>query len=112
LSREDGRIDWQSDAQTIHNHVRGMNPSPVAFTEWTRGPLKIHRTEVVDTDSPGTPGLVEEFSAHDGFIVSCGKGKLRVCEVQPPGKKRMDGPSFACGYRIEKGMYLNQQSVQ
>ena len=110
LFKKDGRIDWQKDAQSIHNLVRGINPAPGAFTDWIRGPLKIHRTEIVETESPGTPGYVEESSPHDGIVVSCGKGKLRLCEVQPPGKNRMDGPSFVRGYRIERGISLHRQS--
>lgn len=102
IFKKDGLINWKRDAQSIHNHVRGMNPFPGAFTEWKKGPLKIHRTKIVDTGTSGTPGLVTESDAHDGFIVSCGSGALRILEVQPPGKKVMDGASFVRGYRIEK----------
>ena len=84
-----------------------MNPSPGAYSEWTKGPLKIHRTGVTDEDTPGTPGLITEASGKSGLIVSCGKGTLRILELQPPGKKVMDGPSFVCGYRIESGMNIS-----
>ncbi len=106
LFKEDGFIDWAKDALRIHNQIRGMNPAPGAFTDWSHGQLKIHRTKIVDTDTPGTPGLVTESSPREGFVVSCGRGKLRIVEVQPPGKKRMDGASFVRGYRIEKGMII------
>ncbi|MCE5252527.1 methionyl-tRNA formyltransferase [bacterium] len=107
LFKEDGRIDWSGDARSIHNQVRGMNPTPGAYTEWRRGPLKIHRTKVVDEDTPGTPGMITEASPQNGFVVSCGKGKLRILELQPPGKKVMDGPSFVRGYRIATGHVLS-----
>ena len=106
LFREDGRISWERDADDIHNRVRGMNPVPGAFTDWKKGRLKIHRTQVVESGSSGTPGLVVESCPQDGFVVSCGKGTLRILEVQPPGKKTMDGASFVCGYRIERGMFF------
>lgn len=111
LFKEDGRIDWRKDAQSIHDHVRGMNPTPGAFTVWTRGFLKIHRTKIVDTVSTGEPGLITESSVHEGFVVSCGKGRLRVLEVQPPGKNNMDGASFVCGYRIKAGMNITGRAV-
>ena len=110
LFKEHGRIDWSKDARSVHNQVRGMNPSPGAFSDWPRGPLKIHRTQIVDTESPGTPGLVTDSSPHAGFVVSCGTGKLRVLEVQPPGKKIMDAASFVRGYRIETGMFIDRKN--
>ncbi|MFC1694049.1 methionyl-tRNA formyltransferase [Candidatus Latescibacterota bacterium] len=108
LFKEDGRINWSRDAQIIHNQVRGMNPRPGAFTESAIGNLKIHRTIIMDTDSPGTPGLITEVSQQSGLTVSCGKGELRILKIQPPGKKPMDGASFHRGYRIEKGVYINK----
>ena len=109
LSKNDGRINWAKDAQSIHNQVRGMNPSPGAFTEWSQGVLKIHRTEIVDKETPGTPGLIVESSPKEGIIVSCFRGKLRIIEVQLSGKRSMDGPSFVRGYRIKKGSLLHDK---
>jgi len=106
LFKEDGFIDWTKDAFSIHNQIRGMNPAPGAFTDWSHGQLKIHRSKIVDTDNPGTPGLVTESSPREGFVVSCGRGRLRIVEVQPPGKKSMDGASFVRGYRIEAGIII------
>lgn len=106
LFRKDGLIDWSRDARSIHNQVRGMNPEPGAFTVWRGGNLKIHRTRVIDEDTPGTPGLAVKASPREGLAVSCGKGKLRLLEVQPPGKKVMDDASFVRGYRIAEGALI------
>lgn len=105
LHKRDGLIDWTGGARSIHNQVRGMNPAPGAFTPWCRGPLKIHRTLVTDETAPGTPGLVTD-AGNDGFTIQCGRGRLRVVEVQPPGKCPMDGGSFVRGYRIGAGAML------
>jgi len=104
LRKSDGLIDWGKDVRTVHNHVRGMNPAPGAYTGWKGGALKIHRTRVLDETSKGTPGLVVKASGRDGLAVSCGTGTLGMIEVQPPGKKAMDGASFVRGYRVETGM--------
>jgi methionyl-tRNA formyltransferase len=53
------------------------------------------------------PGLITGASPHKGIMVSCGKGKLSILELQPPGKKNMDGPSFVRGYRIQEGQYIH-----
>jgi len=103
LFKKDGLIDWTRDARSIHNQVRGMNPAPGAYTEWTKGPLKLHRTAIVDDTTQGNPGSIINASPREGPVVSCGTGSLRILELQPPGKKVMDGSSFVRGYRIETG---------
>jgi methionyl-tRNA formyltransferase len=107
LYHKDGLIDWTKDAWSIHNQVRGMNPDPGAYTVWSGGNLKIHRTLIADENTPGTPGFIDEASPREGLLVSCGRGKLRLIEIQPPGKKAMDGAAFVRGYRIEAGTLLS-----
>jgi len=107
LFKEDGRIDWSMDARSIHNRVRGMNPAPGAFTDWTGGPLKIHRTRIIEEDSHGAPGMIVEASPKTGITVSCGRGTLRIIELQPPCRKPMDSAGFVRGYRVESSMHLS-----
>ncbi|HDY90501.1 MAG TPA: methionyl-tRNA formyltransferase, partial [bacterium] len=106
--KDDGLIDWSRDARSIHNQVRGMNPVPGAFTKLARGNLKIQRTRIMDETAKGSPGLIESSSPKDGFVVSCGKGSLKILEIQPPGKKVMDGASFVRGYRVAEGIYITE----
>ena len=106
LHKVDGRIDWTRDARSIHNQVRGMNPAPGAFTGWKNGPLKIHRTELIEESTGVEPGRILVASPREGITVSCGKGQLRILELQPPCKKAMDGPCFVRGYRVESGTVL------
>lgn len=112
LHKEDGRIDWTRDALTIHNRVRGMNPDPGSYTDWFRGPLKIHHTRVKDKESRGTPGTVADASSSQGLTVYAGQGKVEILELQPPGKHSMEGAAFVRGYRIEPGMMFSDQSPQ
>ena len=108
LYKKDGFIDWSKDARTIHNQVRGMNPAPGTYIQSSKGPLKIHRTKVVEEYVSGTPGIIMMSSPKEGIVVSCGRGSLNILEVQPPGKKVMDGASFVRGYRIEKGKNISE----
>lgn len=103
LFRRNGLIDWSRDARAIHDQVRGMNPRPGAYTERVDGPLKIHRTRVVDESSPGEPGIVTAASPKEGIEVSCGRGRLAILELQPPGRKAMDSASFVRGHGIAAG---------
>ncbi len=106
LHKPDGLIDWSMNARDIHNRIRGMNPEPGAFTDWCRGPLKVHRTRVEEEASRGVPGMIAEALPRRGLVVHCGKGSLRIMKLQPPGKQPMSGASFVCGYRIRAGVML------
>jgi len=108
LYKKDGLIDWSRDARTLHNMIRGMNPFPGAYTGTARGPVKIHRTALAEVESSGSPGDIVEASGKTGFTVSCGRGSLRIWEIQPPGKKSMDGASFVRGYRVADGMNIQE----
>jgi len=50
--------------------------------------------------------MVSEASPKGGLTVQCGKGRLRILELQPPGKQPMDGAAFVRGYRVEAGSLL------
>ena len=111
LHKGDGLIDWSRDATTIHNQVRGMNPVPGAFIEWSRGPLKIHRTRIVsDTAVDAAPGTITQADPRDGITVSCGRGTLSLLTVQPPGKKAISAADFVRGYRLSPGLKIAEET--
>ena len=69
--------------------------------------LKIWRAEVLPgTGSCGEPGAVSEVLP-DSFSVFTGEGVLRVLEVQPEGKKRMDAGAYLRGYPLAPGDRLD-----
>lgn len=106
IKREDERIDWEMPAEAIHNHVRGLNPWPVAFTTCGGKLLKVWRTEVVNTRATAAPpGSVTRVADGD-LTVATGKGELRLLEVQPAGKKRMDVAQFLRGNALQPGTRL------
>lgn len=104
LDKEDGRIDWSADAETVRNLIRGTNPFPGAFTVWRGTLLKVHRAVAVE--GLGAPGQVIEADPKRGIMVGTGSGQVRLEEVQPAGKKRMNGADFVKGYGIDVGEML------
>jgi methionyl-tRNA formyltransferase len=97
IKREQELIDWSNDQQTVYNHVRGMHPWPVAYTYWDGKPMKIWWTEKVNgtfDQKPGTVVAIED----NGFLVQTGDQKaVKVTELQPSGKKKMEGEAFING---------------
>ncbi len=99
LSKEDGRIDWSSTAQEVHDQVRGTSPWPGAFS----GELKLHTTRVADC--AGEPGTVLALDA-DGPRVACGEGAVVLTRIQRPGRKAVSGADFLRGHPLEIGARL------
>lgn len=108
IRKEDGRIDWNLEAEAIERRIRGLNPWPSAYTELTGKILKIWRAEVLPKESGQTPGTVTE-AGKGGFCVQTGKGVLRLLEVQLEGKKRMDAQAFLRGFHAVPGMKLEEE---
>lgn len=107
MSKSLGRIDWTKDAISIERLVRGLNSWPSAYTLLNGRTVKLWSCDVVSEDSTNLqePGTIVDVSK-DFFDVACGKGVLRVCELQLEGKKRMDTKSFLLGNQWKTGMRL------
>jgi len=106
LCKRDGAIDWSAPAQKVHDHVRAMNPWPVAYTLCDRGRLRVLRTRVVETEVvAGEPGEVVQADKH-GVHVACGEGVLELVEAQREGKsvaratELVFGRLLCCGERF------------
>ncbi len=97
IKREQERINWSLDQQSVYNHIRGLHPWPVAFTYWKGKPMKVWWAAKVNGEYDQAPGTVLARE-EDGFLVQTGDGKaVKLMDVQPAGKKRMDGQAFLNG---------------
>lgn len=102
LKKEDGRIDWNKDALSVYNLIRGVYPWPGAYTHIKAKVVKIHGGRVSADGRGATPGTVTELS-RDGITVACGSGSFTITELQPENKRRMSAFDFIQGYRLKKG---------
>lgn len=101
LSKEDGRIDWTQPASALVNRIRACNPWPGAWCEARGRVLKIWRAEAMTAPTPdakASPGSWVGDNEH--ALVTTGAGLLRLIEVQPEGKPRMDANAWARGARL------------
>jgi len=106
LAREDGRIRWEADFREIVNLVRGLSPSPAAWTVLDGRVLKVFRA-AGSAVAPGEfrPGEVAGAGG-EGLKVAAKNGIVILKEVQLEGKKRMPASEFLRGYRIGPGTVL------
>jgi methionyl-tRNA formyltransferase len=97
------RIRWQQPAKTVCDFIRGLSPSPAAWTEWIAEgaapqPMKVFRSECLPETHTLSPGAVRtdgntylDVAATDGFV--------RLLSVQLAGKRRLDTKEFLNGVR-------------
>ncbi|MDP6969180.1 MAG: methionyl-tRNA formyltransferase [Gammaproteobacteria bacterium] len=94
LSKAEGVIDWHTSAQAINRQVRGLNPWPVAYTDYGEQRLRIWSTVVLtDTNMSAQPGSILGYSKQ-GINVACGQGQLLITQLQWPGGKTITGPQL------------------
>jgi methionyl-tRNA formyltransferase len=95
LKKEDGLLDFSRPVHELERRVRAMNPWPGAWFEWEGAPFKIHKAHVGQGKAEAGKRLIEQNQP----AVGAGSGILILDEVQPPGKKPMNGKSFLAGAR-------------
>ena len=94
-------IDWSKTARQVHNHVRGMNPWPVATAEIQGKRFKIYTTAVLEEDTDAAPGTILGLTK-TGLKMACGKGVVEIRTLQAEGGKRMAAPDYFRGHPLER----------
>lgn len=107
LNKQLGNIDWTQSAVAIERLIRGLTPWPSAYTDWNGKVMKIWDSEVVEGEGGKKPGTIVQVEK-DAFYVQTGEGVLKICELQIPGKKKMDARAFLRGYQIKTGELLTR----
>jgi methionyl-tRNA formyltransferase len=108
IKREQEKINWTKTGEEIFNHIRGLNPWPVAFTTLNGQVLKIWRAKKVAGQKGAVPGTVLKVEA-DGFTVSSGnETAINIIELQPSGKTKMMSEQFLRGSKISIGTKLGE----
>jgi len=105
LKKEEGKLNWNDKAETLHNKIRAFDPWPSAFTFFEEKRLKIFSSLVLKESINENPGTVYSISPQ-GLSVRCAEDALLIKEVQLEGKKRMKAFDFANGVRLKTGVKL------
>jgi len=101
IERNDGKIIWLNDAQSIYNQFRAFYPWPGIFTYWQRNELnirmKINKLSLGNTSSMGEypPGKI--FQSGEKVAVQTGSGIVFLEEVQLEGKNNLQIAEFING---------------
>ena len=93
-------IDWTKSSREIIDHVRGLDPWPVATTELQGKRFKIYAVRPTDKTTQKEPGTLLALTKQ-GLEVAAGDGKVLVITVlQAEGGKRMAAPDYFRGHPL------------
>ena len=102
LTKELCPIDWTRSAADIYDHIRGLDPWPVATATLNGKRFKIYRAKKTDettAEAPGTPLGVTKT----GLKMACGNGDvLEITVLQAEGGKRMAAPDYFRGHPLDR----------
>lgn len=96
LSKEEGLIDWNSDAEAINRKVNAFNPDPGAWSNFRGQIIKINKVRV--SNESAIAGVLK--AAEKSIYIGTGTSALELLEVTPAGKAQMSATSWANGARL------------
>lgn len=96
IQKEEYRICWKAQAESVKDRIRGLYPDCYTFTEKGER-VKVLKVKVVQGE--GSPGEVLDKKK---IIVACGEGAVEVLELISPKGKLMSGEEFMRGYKVER----------
>ncbi len=107
ILKEEAALDFTQSADILARKIRAFNPFPGAYAVLNGVNIKIWQAEVLPgiNANNAQPGQILAAHANEGIIVACGKGALRLIELQKPGGKRLPAAQFLQGFSMESGQF-------
>lgn len=110
INKEQAKIQFNKTALEVVNLIRGMNPSPIAFTEIDGQKLNVYLAEEVQLSAEeqqdffsASVGEILTDSPKRGLIVKCQNGAVRLTQVQFAGGKKITDRDLLNGRKLKKG---------
>ncbi|MBQ6430436.1 MAG: methionyl-tRNA formyltransferase [Oscillospiraceae bacterium] len=100
LTKELCPIDWTKSSRQIIDHVRGLDPWPVATTELGGTRFKIYEVRPADQKTDKAPGTLLALTKQGLQIAVGGGDVLTITVLQADGGKRMAAPDYFRGHPI------------
>jgi methionyl-tRNA formyltransferase len=97
ISKAEAHIDFSISARAVLRHVHGLSPFPGAWFEINGARIKALRCEIME--GQGKHGTTLD----DQLAIACGKGAVRLLEVQREGKGPMEAEAFLRGFAVSAG---------
>lgn len=104
LSKGDGLIDWEKEANSISRQIRGFYPWPGTYTYCKGKMFKI--ISVKEKSGILQPGQIKFDKINRQIFVGCKKNILEIKKIQPAGKAVLRPEQFITGYNLD-GLFFS-----
>ena len=104
ISREDEHIDFNKTKIEVFNHIRGLNPWPVAYAILDDKEIKIYEATIGDDIYKGKLNgeIVKLYKGGIGVKVSDGEVILKT--IKPSGSKKMNVKDYLNGLKDKNNL--------
>ncbi len=111
IFKENCKINWHQNVESIHNFIRGLSPYPAAFFQLISPDnvafqTKVFKTEYTHTNVNEIPGSIVSISKNR-IDISGKDGIVSILELQLSGKKRMLTLEFLKGFGLDSRWKAN-----
>lgn len=104
LNKTMSPVDWSKTAFEVHNHIRGLEPWPVATAQINGKPVKLFGSRMGKFCGKAAGEVV---NAEKELEVCCGDGNsVIITQLQAQGKTKLSSADFLRGFKIEKGTVI------
>ena len=104
VTRDLGRIEWKRAARDVHNHVRGMNPWPGAYSFIDGDRVKVYRTALTGIRVGDVPPGCLAVRETGRFLVATEDELIELVEVQRECRSSMTGEECLRGLHTAQGL--------
>jgi methionyl-tRNA formyltransferase len=104
IFKDDCRIDWTRNTESVRNLIRGLSPYPTSWTELVHREkqelltAKIYEVSKDHSDLPAAPGTIQT-DGRKFLKIACADGWLSITDIQLSGKKRMKIDELLRGFQ-------------
>ena len=100
IQKKEAEIIWSQSNEKIHNQIRALVLGPQAFTYIRNERIKITGAQILEGhfNKPG-----EVISSSKELVVACGKGALKLLDLQRESRKKQKAEEFLKGFPLAPG---------
>ena len=108
ISKSEARLRMSDSPEIILRKINALNPYPGATIIFRNKNLKIWRATLIELKKTNKQiSIGELYTYNEELILKLQNGEIKIMQLQPEGKNKMDASSFIRGYKINKIEKIN-----
>jgi len=111
IGREDAHLDFCASSSTLSRRIRALQPWPGTSFPCEGIELRVRAaTSLPENPDPARPGTILAAEGND-LRIACGRGQLRIEQLQRPGGKPLPVADFLRGFPLAPGILLPSREM-